>query len=120
MNKYRKQEKGAPTTYESQFDDFSFSEDDMELIRSLNASLNLEKITPPIRSTTTFSPINNNTTVNRMGTPNGYNSFIDDKIIKPLNMQYNSFHNILNPSTMTKPNAMIPDSTIPLKRKSFQ
>lgn len=114
MNQYKKQEKDTLTTYESHFDDFKAS-DDIELIRSLNVTTNIDKIPPP--------PLRNHFGINKMG-PNGYNPFMDDKVMKPYNAMMpgmtlsNSKTNLNNNPYM---NPMLNNnSPNPLKRKSFQ
>lgn len=102
INKYKKLEKGLMTTYESHFDDFKLSEE-IDLLKSLNESMSLEKI-----------PVGNNIIKEENKViPNGY-SIIDDKIIKPLNNQYNNM--MLN---MSKNNQFMNNINNPLKRKSF-
>ncbi|OUM57825.1 hypothetical protein PIROE2DRAFT_17068 [Piromyces sp. E2] len=120
MNKYKKQEKESLTTYESHFDDFKVS-DDLDLMRSLNVTTNIDKIHPPPPQFKNAFPSNTKMV------PNGYNSFIDDKVIKPLNMQYNMVSGLTPPNS--KPNLnpnpymnslINNNSPNPLKRKSFQ
>jgi len=103
INKYKKLDKGLITTYENHFDDFNIL-NDLDLAKSLNESINLEKLV--VR--------NGIIKEENKSVANSY-SIIDEKIIKPLNMQYNNMV-----SSMPKNNQFINNINNPLKRKSFQ
>ncbi|ORX59052.1 hypothetical protein BCR32DRAFT_148008 [Anaeromyces robustus] len=98
INKFKKLEKGLMTTYETHFDDFIT--EDINLLKNFKESINLEKL--PFRNENKISAY----------------SIIDEKSMKPLNMQYN----IMSKNNQFT-NGMVINNNIvnnPLKRKSFQ